>query len=112
MRQIPDSKQLVALMLTAIRMSIQAELDVFFGHLQDRSQLARTVSEQAFAQARAKQDVAAKIMCDNLQTLATLTAGDQADPRRRPHQSCLRPHRAQTLDAGSASRQEGRQALA
>jgi hypothetical protein len=45
---------LVALMLTGMRMSIQAELDVFFGHLQDRSQLVRTVSEQAFAQARAK----------------------------------------------------------
>lgn len=45
---------LVALMLTGMCMSIQAELDVFFGHLQDRSQLVRTVSEQAFAQARAK----------------------------------------------------------
>ena len=45
---------LVALMLTGMRMSIQAELDVFFGHLQGKSQLLRTVSEQAFAQARAK----------------------------------------------------------
>ena len=45
---------LVALMLTGMRMSIQAELDVFFGHLQGSSQLLRTVSEQAFAQARAK----------------------------------------------------------
>lgn len=45
---------LVALMLTGMRMSIQAELDVFFGHLQGRSRLVRTVSEQAFAQARAK----------------------------------------------------------
>ena len=43
---------LVALMLTGMRMSIQAELDVFFGHLQGSSQLLRTVSEQAFAQAR------------------------------------------------------------
>lgn len=41
-------------MLAGMRMSIQAELDVFFAHLQDRSQLLRTVSEQAFAQARAK----------------------------------------------------------
>ena len=45
---------LVAPMLTGMRMSIQAELDVFFGHLQGSSQLLRTVSEQAFAQARAK----------------------------------------------------------
>lgn len=43
---------LVALMLTGMRMSIQAELDVFFGHLKGKSQLLRTVSEQAFAQAR------------------------------------------------------------
>ena len=41
-------------MLTGMRMSIQAEFDVFFGHLQGGSQLLRTVSEQAFAQARAK----------------------------------------------------------
>lgn len=41
-------------MLAGMRMSIQAELDVFFVHLQDQSQLLLTVSEQAFAQARAK----------------------------------------------------------
>jgi hypothetical protein len=45
---------LVALMLTGMRMSIQAELDMFFGHLQGGSLLVRKVSEQAFAQARAK----------------------------------------------------------
>ncbi|WP_051068197.1 IS4 family transposase [Janthinobacterium sp. CG3] len=45
---------LVALMLTGMRMSVQAELDVFFAHLQQRAQLVRKVSEQAFAQARAK----------------------------------------------------------
>ena len=45
---------LVALMLTGMRMSIQAELDTFFGHLAGQAQLLRTVSEQAFAQARAK----------------------------------------------------------
>jgi hypothetical protein len=45
---------LVALMLSGMRMSVQAELDTFFGHLAGRAQLLRTVSEQAFAQARAK----------------------------------------------------------
>ena len=45
---------LVALMLFGMRMSVQAELDTFFGHLAGRAQLLRTVSEQAFAQARAK----------------------------------------------------------
>jgi len=33
---------------------VQAELDVFFAHLQQQAQLVRHVSEQAFAQARAK----------------------------------------------------------
>ena len=46
---------LVALMLTGMRTSIQAELDVFFGHLQGGSQLLPTVSEKAFAQKRAEQ---------------------------------------------------------
>jgi hypothetical protein len=51
---------LLALMLTGgMRMSIQAELDVFFGHLQGQSRLLRTVSEQAFAQARAKPSLTA-----------------------------------------------------
>nr|WP_223164782.1 hypothetical protein [Massilia mucilaginosa] len=45
---------LVALMLSGMRMSIQAELDTFFGHLAGQAQLLRVVSEQAFAQARAK----------------------------------------------------------
>lgn len=45
---------LVAIMLTGMRMSIQAELDTFFGHLIQQAQLVREVSEQAFAQARAK----------------------------------------------------------
>ena len=45
---------LVALMLSGMRMSIQAELDTFFGHLAGQAQLLRMVSEQAFAQARAK----------------------------------------------------------
>lgn len=44
----------VALMLTGMRKSVQAELDTFFGHLQQQAQLVRRVSEQAFAQARAK----------------------------------------------------------
>lgn len=44
----------MTLMLTGVRMSIQAELAVFFGHLRDRPQLVRTVSEHAFAQAGAK----------------------------------------------------------
>lgn len=45
---------LLAVMFTGMRMSVQAELDVFFAHLQQQAQLVRYVSEQAFAQARAK----------------------------------------------------------
>jgi hypothetical protein len=45
---------LVALMLSGMRKSIQSELDEFFGHLNNQAQLVRKVSEQAFAQARAK----------------------------------------------------------
>ena len=45
---------LVALMLSGMRKSIQSELDEFFGHLDNKAQLVRKVSEQAFAQARAK----------------------------------------------------------
>lgn len=45
---------LLAVMFTGMRMSVQAELDEFFAHLQQQAQLVRHVSEQAFAQARAK----------------------------------------------------------
>lgn len=45
---------LVAIMLTGMRMSIQAELDTFFAHLLQQAQLIHEVSEQAFSQARAK----------------------------------------------------------
>ena len=45
---------LVAIMLTGMRMSVQAELDTFFAHLRQQAQLVHAVSEQAFAQARAK----------------------------------------------------------
>ncbi|MDQ1834142.1 hypothetical protein [Massilia scottii] len=47
---------LVALMPSGMRMrmSIQAELDTFFGRLAGKAELLRMVSEQAFAQARAK----------------------------------------------------------
>lgn len=45
---------LVTLMLTGMRMSVQAELDTFFAHLRQQAQLVHEVSEQAFAQARAK----------------------------------------------------------
>lgn len=45
---------LVALMLTGMRKSIQAELDTFFGHLQQQAHLVRHVSEQAFSLARSK----------------------------------------------------------
>lgn len=46
---------LVALMLSGTPpQSIQAELDEFFAHLNNQAQLVRKVSEQAFAQARAK----------------------------------------------------------
>ena len=50
---------LVALMLSGMRKSIQSELDEFFAHLDNRAQLVRKVSEQAFAQARAKLSVTA-----------------------------------------------------
>lgn len=50
---------LVAVMLTGMRMNIQSELDFFFGHLKQQAQMARNVSEQAFAQARAKLSVTA-----------------------------------------------------
>jgi len=50
---------LVALLLTGMRMSVQAELDVFFAHLRQQAQLVRHVSEQAFAQARAKLSLSA-----------------------------------------------------
>lgn len=43
---------LVAIMLTGMRMSVQAELDTFFAHLRQQAQLVHEVSEQAFAQAR------------------------------------------------------------
>lgn len=45
---------LVALMLSGMRKSVQAELDTFFAHLQQQAQLVRHVSEQAFALARSK----------------------------------------------------------
>jgi hypothetical protein len=45
---------LVALMLSGMRKSVQSELDEFFAHLNNQAQLVRKVSEQAFAQARAK----------------------------------------------------------
>lgn len=50
---------LVAVMLTGMRMSIQAELDTFFAHLRQQAQLVRAVSEQAFSQARAKLSLSA-----------------------------------------------------
>lgn len=50
---------LVAIMLTGMRMSVQAELDTFFAHLRQQAQLLHEVSEQAFAQARAKLSLAA-----------------------------------------------------
>jgi len=45
---------LVMLMLSGMRKSVQSELDEFFAHLNHQAQLVRKVSEQAFAQARAK----------------------------------------------------------
>ena len=50
---------LIAVMLTGMRMSIQAELGLFFAHLNQQAQMMRCVSEQAFAQARAKLAVTA-----------------------------------------------------
>ena len=50
---------LLAVMLSGMRKSLQAELDVFFANLQQQAQLMRHVSAQAFAQARAKLSVSA-----------------------------------------------------
>jgi hypothetical protein len=50
---------LVAVMLCGMRMSIQSELDQFFAHLRQQAQLLHHVTEQAFAQARAKLSVSA-----------------------------------------------------
>jgi hypothetical protein len=44
----------VAVLLSGMRKSVQTELDEFFAHLQQQAQLARQVTEQAFAQARVK----------------------------------------------------------
>ena len=45
---------LVAVMLSGMRKSIQAELDEFFAHLDQQAQLVRDVSDRAFRRARAK----------------------------------------------------------
>jgi hypothetical protein len=42
-----------------MRMSVQSELDMFFAHLRQQAQMVREVSEQAFAQARAKLSLSA-----------------------------------------------------
>jgi Transposase DDE domain len=45
---------LVAVLLSGMRKSVQAELDEFFAHLRQQAQLVHHVSEQAFARARTK----------------------------------------------------------
>jgi len=57
-RKLP-LQSLIAVMLTGMRKSVQTELDEFFAHLQQQAQLMREVSEQAFAQARAKLSITA-----------------------------------------------------
>ena len=57
-RKLPLSS-LIAVLLTGMRMSVQAELDTFFAHLRQQAQLMRHVSAQAFAQARAKVEMTA-----------------------------------------------------
>lgn len=44
----------VAVLLSGMRKSIQAELDQFFAHLRLQAQLVRHVTQQAFSEARAK----------------------------------------------------------
>ena len=63
-RKLPLAS-LVALMLTSMRMSVQAELDLFFAHLQQQAHMVRHVSEQAFAQARAKLSTTAIPLLNN-----------------------------------------------
>ena len=52
-RKLP-LQSLVAAMLGGMRKSVRAELDEFFGHLEQAAQLVRKVSERAFSRARAK----------------------------------------------------------
>lgn len=50
---------LLAVMLSGMRKGVQAELDEFFAHLEQRAQLERHVSERAFFSVRAKLDAGA-----------------------------------------------------
>ena len=50
---------LLAVLLSGMRKGVQAELDEFFAHLEQRAQLERHVSERAFFSARAKLDAGA-----------------------------------------------------
>jgi hypothetical protein len=52
-RKLPLAS-LVAALISGFSKSVQAELDEFFAHLKQQAGLVRHVSEQAFAQARAK----------------------------------------------------------
>lgn len=45
---------LVGIMLSGMRMGVQAELDTFFAHLHKPAQLVHEVYELAFSQARSK----------------------------------------------------------
>lgn len=72
---------LVAIMLTGMRMSIQAELDTFFAHLRQQAQLVHEVSEQAFAQARAKLSLTAIPRLNDW--LIARAEGDRFVPRWR-----------------------------
>src|SRR5471032_195932 len=85
---------LVAIMLTGMRMSMQAELDTFFAHLLQQAQLVREVSEQAFAQARAKLSPSAipglndwLIVSNSVVNFPVVSAG----PFERDSQTALQP---------------------
>ena len=52
-RKLP-LQALIAVMLSGMRKSVQAELDEFYGHLEQQAQLMREVTSQAYAKARAR----------------------------------------------------------
>jgi hypothetical protein len=61
------------------------------------------------------QDVAAKVLCDNLQALTTLSAHDNCERRSAridSHQPCLCAHSPEAFAAGAAAGKEGCQNVA
>ena len=86
---------------------MRQNLDEAFKRLKHRLNLEHVTG---LAQQAKVQDVAAKIVCDNLQALVALTAHAEADlPSQQAHQPCLRPHRAQAADVHPSAWLQDRQ---